>query len=221
MSSGIYKIENLVNGKIYIGSATYLPKRWSTHKCMLKQGVHSNAHLQRAWTKYGEKAFRFCVVERVKVAKQLIAREQYWLDKLESYDPDKGYNIRRVAQSNLGIKTGPRTEAAKQQMSESSKGQIPWNTGKKRTVACRKKIGDSLRKRAEDGIPGAFTGKNHTVKSRKQMSEAHTGKECTATHRENVSKALTGRIFTEEHCRNLSIARKKYFADKKAKSNGG
>ena len=31
MSIGIYKIENLINGSIYIGQSIDIEKRWSTH----------------------------------------------------------------------------------------------------------------------------------------------------------------------------------------------
>jgi predicted GIY-YIG superfamily endonuclease len=31
MSIGIYKIENLINGKIYIGQSIHIEKRWQEH----------------------------------------------------------------------------------------------------------------------------------------------------------------------------------------------
>jgi predicted GIY-YIG superfamily endonuclease len=31
MSIGIYKIENLVNGKVYIGQSVHIERRWQEH----------------------------------------------------------------------------------------------------------------------------------------------------------------------------------------------
>lgn len=50
--AGIYKITNLVNGKMYIGESRNCFSRWQSHKRELKKGRHSNTHLQRAWNKY-------------------------------------------------------------------------------------------------------------------------------------------------------------------------
>ena len=59
----IYKIENLVNGKVYIGQTIKKPvRRYQLHKCRLKLNKHENAYLQNAWNKYGEENFSFSVL---------------------------------------------------------------------------------------------------------------------------------------------------------------
>ena len=63
MESGIYKILNNINGKIYIGSTKNFNKRWVTHKYLLRLNKHENKHLQYAWNKYGEVHFEFIKVE--------------------------------------------------------------------------------------------------------------------------------------------------------------
>jgi len=52
--SGIYKIINLKNNKIYIGSSICIIKRWYHHKYHLINNNHSNCYLQNAWNKYGQ-----------------------------------------------------------------------------------------------------------------------------------------------------------------------
>ena len=42
---GIYKIKNIINGKVYIGSAIYFIKRWSVHKSELKNNKHHSIKL--------------------------------------------------------------------------------------------------------------------------------------------------------------------------------
>ncbi len=59
----IYKIENLVNGKVYIGQTVKsVERRWQAHRSMLKRNNHDNFYLQNAWNKYGEDSFVFKVI---------------------------------------------------------------------------------------------------------------------------------------------------------------
>jgi group I intron endonuclease len=100
--SGIYKITNLVNGKIYVGSSVNVYNRMHTHFAKLKREVHSNKHLQASYLKYGRKAFSFTVLE---YCDNFTEREQYFIDTL---NPE--YNHRLVAQNNLGLKVSEETK---------------------------------------------------------------------------------------------------------------
>lgn len=142
--SGIYKITNTINGKIYIGSAYNISNRFSVHKYTLKNNKHKNKHLQYAWNKYGEKAFIFEILE-ITSKNLIIEREQYWIDLYLPYKKDIGYNIANVAGNTAGIKASDETrkkqsESAKKRpkrtlsledckkISERYKGQItPWS----------------------------------------------------------------------------------------------
>ena len=88
---GIYKIENKVNKKVYIGLSKAIYKRWDDHKYHLRHHKHYNKHLQRAWDKYGEDNFEFSVVEEVSEGK-LEEAERKYISMYESNDYDKGYN---------------------------------------------------------------------------------------------------------------------------------
>ena len=44
---GIYKIENKVNGKVYIGQSIDINTRWYNHRKELNGNRHHNEHLQR------------------------------------------------------------------------------------------------------------------------------------------------------------------------------
>ena len=94
---GVYKITNIVNGKIYIGSSKDILNRWYQHERNLDEGNHGNAHLQNAWDKYGGKnSFTFEIIEECNPTIQF-EREQFYLDKLNPFD-DNGYNIvRRIS----------------------------------------------------------------------------------------------------------------------------
>lgn len=93
IKTGIYKIENLVSGTVYIGStADSFRGRWGDHKSGLRRGGHYNSYLQNAWNKYGEDTFSFSVIEEIENVDKLILREQLWLDVYRMYG--KVYNQR-------------------------------------------------------------------------------------------------------------------------------
>lgn len=108
MKSGIYQIINLINGKIYIGSAINLINRKSIHFIKLKRNIHENKYLQNSWNKYGKEYFEFNILENCE-KENLIKREQYYLDIL---NPE--YNISPIAGSQLGFKF---SEESKRKMS--------------------------------------------------------------------------------------------------------
>lgn len=76
---GVYKIVNLINGKIYIGSSKNLRLRLWGHRAQLRHNKHGNEHLQRAWNKYGEENFDYCILETCDEEHQY-EREQYYID---------------------------------------------------------------------------------------------------------------------------------------------
>ena len=89
---GVYKITNLVNNKIYIGSSSNLEQRLWCHRANLRHNKHHNPHLQNSWNKYGEDNFDYCILE-VCDEKYQYEREQYYID---TYHPE--YNIAEVVE---------------------------------------------------------------------------------------------------------------------------
>lgn len=77
--SGVYRILNTKNGHEYIGSSADIDTRWKHHQYNLKKEAHSNRHLQRAWTLYGEGSFKFEVIQACE-ASSAIDEEQKLLD---------------------------------------------------------------------------------------------------------------------------------------------
>jgi group I intron endonuclease len=108
---GIYKILNQNNGKFYIGSAVSLSMRWREHVWQLSRCLHPNRHLQSAWTKHGEDAFVFVVLERIEDETKLVEREQSYLDELRPFISTIGYNLSPTAGSTLGIPCTPEKAA--------------------------------------------------------------------------------------------------------------
>jgi group I intron endonuclease len=79
IKSGIYAIDLPRRDRRYVGSASNIANRWTVHRYHLRRGTHHSVHLQRAWKKYGEQAFRFVILQYCQI-EQLAAREQYYMD---------------------------------------------------------------------------------------------------------------------------------------------
>lgn len=102
-NSGVYMIKNIINGKVYIGSASNLIIRLSHHLHDLKNNKHHSLHLQRAWNK-NDNYFIFGVLEFIEDKTLLVSTEQKYIDLYKSYDDSLGYNICPIAGSSLGSK---------------------------------------------------------------------------------------------------------------------
>ena len=61
--SCIYKITNLIDGKVYIGQTINYNRRKANHFRKLELGTHANVHLQRAYDKYGRDSFKIEIIE--------------------------------------------------------------------------------------------------------------------------------------------------------------
>lgn len=167
LKSGVYSITNLNNGKLYIGSTSLcLVRRMRDHLNSLRRGDHGNLYLQNAWNKYGEEAFKFEVVVRCK-PESCIKKEQYYINKTKCADPEYGYNIRKVAESNRGIKW--RRKESGQKLSASLKAYfaIPENREQ-----CRHNL-----------------GKKESTETRKKKSIAHKGKPKSEQTKANMKLA--------------------------------
>ena len=97
--SGIYCIENTINHKKYIGKSNNIYKRWYDEKLGLQKQYFHNIHLQRAWNKYGECAFKFYIVEECEEL-LLPEREQFWISEFDTYY--NGYNQTLGGEGSLG-----------------------------------------------------------------------------------------------------------------------
>lgn len=95
MESGIYQIKNKSNNKVYIGSSIDVQKRFYKHLWMLRKNCHDNQYLQKSFNFYGENLFEFSVLELCE-SKNLVERENYYIDLFNSCKIDFGYNLSMV-----------------------------------------------------------------------------------------------------------------------------
>jgi group I intron endonuclease len=95
MSCGIYKIENIKNNKIYIGSSVNLKNREYSHFRLLNKDIHYNDYLQHSYNKYGQDNFEFEIIELCSFD-DLISKENYYINKYKSNNLSFGYNLATV-----------------------------------------------------------------------------------------------------------------------------
>jgi len=129
-NGGIYFIKNIANNRIYVGSTLFFRKRFFVHLKSLKNNKHINSFLQNDFNKCGEKSFIFEIVCVIKNKKEMLLKEQEYINLF--YDNQKNcYNFRKTViedryqkkQKNttnheLDKRCKKRTEEQKKQMSK-------------------------------------------------------------------------------------------------------
>jgi len=99
--TGIYKIECIINHKVYIGQSKNIKDRWKGHIKELDLNKHINNHLQYAWNKYGKENFKFEILELCS-QKDLNNKEIYWLNYYGGKDSNNTFNIVEAGKGGAG-----------------------------------------------------------------------------------------------------------------------
>jgi len=199
---GVYKIINILNNKVYVGSSSNLKSRKYVHFRDLSNKNHCNTHLQNSYNKHGKDNFKWEVVEYVGfdedkeiLKKNLLEREQYYLDLYESYNSARGYNLCSTAGSKLGCKDSQ----------ETINKRIIANTGKKRTSAFRKRMSRLRKGKTRGNYPKKIFSEEHI----KNLSESHKGYKPSEETIRKMSEVHKNRppevqkMMNEKHCKKV------------------
>lgn len=174
MTIGIYCIENMIDGKRYIGKSIQIEKRIKKHWWVLSKedpeswDVRPNRHLVRAVKKHGLENFTHSIVEEFDCAdeKVLADREVYWMDFYKTLDRNHGYNLMRDSSSIVIV-----SQETKELIATRSRGRI--RSEEARINGSKAKMGE---KNPMYGVRGELHpsyGKKHSEESRKRNSEGH------------------------------------------------
>lgn len=181
MTTGIYKITNLVNGKVYIGASKNIERRWRDHKKRINSPIHSDLEA------LGVENFKFEVL--LECPEDMLCQwERDMICLYDSDDPEKGYNNPKDRPYSLknsenmkGKNRYPRTDYQKQRVSESHKG-IPQSDETKRKISEALKGRPSPRK----GRPGTPLSEEH----KRKISEARKGIPHSEEQKEKQSEKM-------------------------------
>lgn len=207
----IYKVENKVNNKKYIGlTRKSLEERKESHLRKVRNG--SNTHFHNAIRKYGIDNFIWEVVnDTVDDIGELGKLEVEYISKYDSYN--NGYNLttggesayshsdetkKKLRQINLGKVLSEETKEkirqgniGKEVTDEFRQRMRDMNVGRKLSKEAREKISKSLR-----GKPGRNTGNTHTNETKEKISKSRSG--IPAHNRMRiVQKDMSGNIIRE------------------------
>ncbi len=147
--SGIYCIENIINGMRYIGKTVDLINRFCGHRSELNKNKHPNSYLQNAWNKYGEENFRFYVLEYAEREK-LADLEKLYISLYKTNNRKYGYNLTDGGEGTLGLIF---TEEHRRKLSEKRKG-----------------------RKASEETKNKMKGRKKTDEERRKLSLANKGK---------------------------------------------
>ena len=205
---GIYCIENLVNGKKYIGQSIDVKSRLADHRRRLRNDSHKNIHLQSSWNTYGEDNFDFYIIEECNMD-MIDEKERYYIAKYNTQDDNFGYNIEPGGSTNKSMSQQTRDKISKTLKNREFTEEHCRKIGEANR---RRQITDEMRQHMKDGhadmsgVNNPMFGKHHSQKTRNKISEANKGKpglkgdkhpffgkHHTDEEKAKISKALSGK----------------------------
>lgn len=102
----VYAIQHNTTKRIYIGSTGSGYHRIKSHLNLLRRHAHKNEFMQKDFDEYGEN-YSFFILDMIPTAFHR-DREYYWMLLFDSYDPEKGYNVKDYTTKHLRITDFPK-----------------------------------------------------------------------------------------------------------------
>jgi group I intron endonuclease len=187
--AGVYAIVHVPTSRAYVGGTVNLIQRGRGHERHLLRGDHRNSLLQAAWTQDGPSAFEFVVLELVNDKADLLAREQYHIDRLAAYFKSGGFNLVPLAGTQKGL---IHSEESKAHFAETHRG-----------------MKASSEARALMAHHNRELWRQPEYRARMLAKRAEKrGVRLSDEHRAKLSRTLSGKKRTPEQCERMSIAQR-------------
>jgi len=194
--SGIYKITNILNKKIYIGQTINLYRRL-THGYIqrLPNGTCHSKLLQRDWNIYGKDYFNF-EIQELCIKDELKEKEDYWIKYYKSYDNRYGYNIK-----DFGVESNKAQKSPEfiKKLSESMIGEGNPMFGKTHTPEVRKIISENSKAKVyQFSLDGTFLAEYASTIDAERITGIHKNIICQSKIG-NVGVGRTGFVWVGEY----------------------
>ena len=198
----IYKITNLINGKMYIGQTKNdARRRWTEHKRDAKKHNYRSL-LHNAINKYGADNFNMEVIEYEVPDEKLNEREIYWIKYYGTFDnPEKGYNLTSGGHQNFHIAEKTR-EIHRIHALTGVTGHKHLPRDQVYTPEVRKRMSEIGKK------------KIISAETRRKMAESNRGKKPSPKALAALMERNKNMVWSEESKRKLSESMKRYLSNK-------
>ena len=191
----IYKLQNKINGKIYIGKTIKeVEQRIAEH-------LKTKSLIGKALRKYGLQSFDIFIMDLADDNETLNEKERYWI-KFHDCKAPNGYNL-----TDGGDGFSPGTN-----LSQETKNKIRnSHLGKPRSEETKKKIsiahkGKKLSQEHRDNASKSLKGRIFSEEHRNKISKALKGKKHTQEQIEANRKGHLGQKFSEERNKKIATA---------------
>ena len=160
----IYKVVNVVNGKMYIGQTVQSLKQRKYSHISNALNKRDNNYFHSAIKKYGPDSFEWIIIHDNIINIDFLNRlEIFYIGFYDTFG--SGYNLTEGGLGQIGFKF---SEESRKRMSEAQKG-----------------------KRCGKDNPNF--GRNHSEKSKRKMSKSRKGKKFSEDHKRKMSEVRKGK----------------------------
>lgn len=184
----VYKIQNAINGKIYIGQSVNPTRRKAGHFCDAKRG--NEYPLSKSIRKHGRENFSFEVIDECEDS-LINEREIYWIAFYDSTNREKGYN---QTKGGTQLPKKPRTTDHRQRQREATKRY--WATSP-----------DAEARRQQ------IIEKNKSEKGRASSKAVQDKRWSDASQREAMSVRLKGKPKSEDQKQKIAASHDRRWKD--------
>jgi hypothetical protein len=210
----VYKITNVVNGKIYIGKDIVSDKNY----------YGSGVLIKRAIEKYGKENFKKEILEECNSNNELCEKEKYWINYYNSTNLNIGYNISKGGDGGDTLSNNPNIDIIKSKISRVRKGKkyediLPLE----KVISYKEKLANAMSKRLKGkkieeiyGIKKAKEIKRKQSISRKKIFENKPKKvKIKLTKEEIEQKRIEKLKIKYQFINDIEILKKRFFGYRK------
>ena len=175
----IYKITNIINGKVYVGQTiSTIAMRWKNHCSKSSRCLAISSAIE----KYGRENFTIEQIDQANSFDELNKKEGYWIAQCNSVAPN-GYNLKtggnqpRLCQESIN------------KISKANMGMKAWNEGLDKSDP---RVASYVRYGVEThayGKVGYRKGSKHTDEAKKKISEIQLGRIVSEETKKKMSES--------------------------------